>query len=155
MPHDLTPDGPSESLRDVPRHLTPADARAALVAASSSAARLRARARWASTKLLVLGIGMGLVTLAVGMLESRLLGAAVFAAWGVLALGMCQWERRRTAHLPGTRSRTAPYWSTSIALYAVAIAAGTEQSSDPTYWLPAALVVPVPLLVGAVRERRA
>jgi hypothetical protein len=147
MPHDVTPH---------PRQdLTPDDARAALAGAAASAARLRARARWASTKLLVFGVGMGLVTLSVGMLESKLLGAAVFAAWGALAFGMSRWERRRTVHLPGTGARTAPYWSASIALYAVAIAAGTEQSSDPTYWVPAALVVPLPLLTGAVRERRA
>ena len=147
MPNDVTP--------DLPRDLTADDARAALSDAAASAARLRARARWASTKLLTFGIGMGLVTLAVGMLESKLLGAAVFAAWGALAFGMSRWERSRTAHLPGTGARTAPYWSTSIAFYAVAIAAGTDRSSDPTWWVPAALVVSLPLLVGAVRERRA
>jgi hypothetical protein len=147
MPPDVTP--------RLSHDLTPEDARAALAGAAASATRLRARARWASTKLLIFGAGMGLVTLSVGMLESKLLGAAVFAAWGALAFGMSRWERRRTAHLPGTGARTGPYWSTSIALYAVAIAAGTEQSSDPTYWIPVALVVPLPLLVGAVRERRA
>jgi hypothetical protein len=135
--------------------LTPDDARAALAGAASSASRLRRRARWASTKLLIFGVGMGLVTLSVGLIESKLVGAAVFAAWGALALGMSRWARRRTAHLPGTEARTAPYWATSMAFYAVSIAAGGDSYGDPTYWVPAAVVVAVPMLVGAVRERRA
>jgi hypothetical protein len=135
--------------------LTPDDARAALAGAASSASRLRHRARWAGTKLLVFGLGMGLVTLSVGLVESTLLGAAVFAAWGLLALAMSRWARRRTAHLPGTEARTAPYWATSMALYAVSIAAGGHEDGDATYWVPAAVVVTVPMLVGAVRERRA
>jgi len=139
MPHDLTPD----------------EARTTLEGAALSADRLRRRARWASTKLLVFAAGMGLVTLAVGLVESKLLGAAVFIAWGALAWGMSRWERRRTAHLPGTRARTTPYWSTGFALYAVAIAAGTRSEGDATYWVPAAVVVALPLLVGAVRERGA
>jgi len=135
--------------------LTADEARAALAGASSSAARLRRRARWASTQLMILGLGMGAVTVGVGLIESKLLGAAVFAAWGVLALIMRRWTSRRTAHLTGTRSRTAPYRSLSFALYGVAIAAGGDAYGDPTYWVPAAVLVTVPMLVGAVCERRA
>jgi hypothetical protein len=135
--------------------LTPDDARAALAGATSSAARLRHRARWAGTQLLVFGLGMGLVTLSVGLIESKLLGAAVFVAWGALALVMSRWTRRRTAHLTGTTSRIAPYWALSFGFYAVAIAAGGDEHGDPTYWVPATVVVTVPMLVGAIRERRA
>ncbi len=135
--------------------LSPEDARATLRAADLSAARLHRRARWAATKLVVFGLGMSVVTLSVGLVESKALGAAVFVAWGVLALGMSQWERRRTAHLAGTAGRTGPLWTLSFAGYAVAIAAGTESSGDPGYWVPAALLVPLPLFVGALRERRA
>jgi hypothetical protein len=135
--------------------LTPDDARAALAGATSSAARLRQRARWASTQLTVLGLGMGLVTLCVGLIESTILGAAVFAAWAALALVMSRWTRRRTAHLAGTSSRTSRYWTLSLAFYAVAIAAGGDRYGDPTYWVSAAVLVTAPMLVGAVRERRA
>ena len=134
---------------------TPDDARAALVAADLSAARLHRRARWASTKLAVFGVGMGLVTLSVGLVESKPLGAAVFVAWGVLALGMSHWERHRAAHLRGTARRTSPMWTLSFAAYGVAIAAGTQSPGDPAYWIPAAVLVPLPLLAGALRERRA
>jgi hypothetical protein len=135
--------------------LTPDEARAALAGATHSAARLRRRARWASTRLLVLGLGMGLVTLSVGLVESTLLGAAVFVAWFVLVVVLSRWVRRRTAHLPGTSTRTAPYWSLAFAIYAVAIAAGGHEYGDPSYWVPAAVLVAAPMLVGALRERRA
>ncbi|MFJ6002399.1 hypothetical protein [Arthrobacter sp. NPDC092385] len=137
------------------RDLTPDDARAALIGATSSAQRLRHRARWAGTKLLIFGTGMGLVTLAVGLVESKLLGAAVFLAWGVLAVLMSRWARRRTAHLPGTSTRIAPYWALGFAFYAVAIAAGGDEYGNPGYWVPAAVVVALPMLVGSIRERRA
>ena len=135
--------------------LTPAAARTALAGADRSAERLRRRARWAGTKLAVCGLGMGLVTLSIGLVESRWLGAAVFVGWGLVVLALSRWERRRTAHLPGTGERTRRWWTMSFALYAVAIAAGTRTEGDPTYWGPAAVVVAVPLLVGAVRESRA
>lgn len=139
MDHDLTAD----------------QARAALADATSSAARLRQRARWASTQLQVLGLGMGAITVAVGLIESKVIGAAVFVAWGVLALVMHRWSGRRSAHLTGTTSRTARYSALSFALYGVAIAAGGGSYGDPTYWVPAAVLVAVPMLVGAFRERRA
>jgi hypothetical protein len=117
---------------------------------------LRARARWASTKLAVFGVGIGLVTATVGLVESKLLGAAVFAGWLLLAVGMTVWERSRLAHLAGTRERISPYWVGSFAFYGVALAAGTdEKSGDLTYWRPAAVIVALPMLIGALRERRA
>src|SRR3954453_23314579 len=87
-----------------------ASARDALLAAARSSERLRLRARWAITKLAVFGVAIGLVTVAVGLIESKLLGTAVFAGWLVLAVGMSAWERSRRAHLPGTRERTSVYW---------------------------------------------
>ena len=136
--------------------MTPEAARDALADAARTSDRLRARARWASTKLAVTGVGMGLLTLAVGLVESDVLGFAVFGAWGVLVAATSWWERRRTAHLPGTSERTARSWAVSFALYAVAIACGVARpEGDVTFWVPAAVVVALPMLVGAVRERRA
>ena len=136
--------------------LSAAAARDALLAAARSAERLRLRARWASTKLTVFGIAIGLVTVAVGLIDSKLLGAAVFGGWLALVVGMSWWERRRLAHLPGTRKRTSRYSATSFAFYGVALAVGIGQASgDRTYWLPAGVIVALPMLVGAFRERRA
>jgi hypothetical protein len=136
--------------------MTPDAARDALANAARTSDRLRARARWASTKLAVTGIGMGLLTLAVGLIERDVLAIAVFAGWGGLIAALSWWERRRTAHLPGTAQRTSRYWAASFGLYAVAIACGVSRpDGDTAYWVPAALVVALPMLVGAVRERRA
>lgn len=136
--------------------MTPDAARDALAAAARTSDRLRARARWASTKLAVTGIGMGLVTLAVGLVESDVVGIGVFVAWGVLVAGTAWWERRRTAHLAGTAERTSRYWALAFALYAVAIACGVSRpEGDVGFWTVAAVAVALPMLVGAVRERRA
>ncbi|MFS0701392.1 hypothetical protein AB6N24_15590 [Cellulomonas sp. 179-A 4D5 NHS] len=136
--------------------MTPEAAREALVDAARTSDRLRARARWASTKLAVLGLGLGVVTATIGLVESKLVGVAVFAAWGLLVAVTAWWERRRTAHLAGARERTSRHWALSFALYAVAIACGvTRPDGDTAYWLAAGGVVALPMLVGAVRERRA
>ncbi|MGW6130955.1 hypothetical protein ACWFNE_13095 [Cellulomonas sp. NPDC055163] len=136
--------------------MTPEAAREALVDAARTSDRLRTRARWASTKLAVLGLGLGAVTATIGLVESKLLGVAVFAAWGVLVAVTAWWERRRTAHLAGARERTSRYWALSFMLYAVAIACGVARPDGGTaYWLAAGAVVALPMLVGAVRERRA
>ncbi|MGX4695207.1 hypothetical protein [Streptomyces sp. JNUCC 63] len=136
--------------------MTPEAAREALRCAAGASERLRVRARWASTKLVVFGVGIGLVTAAVGLIESKLLKAVVFAAWGVLAVVMSVWERRRLAHLSGTGRRISPYWGGSFALYGVALAVGSDETiGDLAYWLPAGVIVALPMLIGAVRERRA
>src|SRR5690349_6019337 len=117
--------------------MTPEAARDALADAARTSDRLRARARWASTKLAVLGLGLGVVTATIGLAGSKILGAAVFVAWGGLVAVTAWWERRRTAHLAGTRERTSRYWATSLALYAVAIACGVARpDGDTSFWLP-------------------
>jgi hypothetical protein len=136
--------------------MTPEAARDALLSAARTSQRLRGRGRWASTKLAVFGVGIGLVTASVGLVESKLLGTAVFAVWLVLVGGMRMWERSRLAHLAGTRERINPYWVGSFAFYGVALAVGTDKTSgDLTYWLPASVIVALPMLIGALRERRA
>jgi hypothetical protein len=131
-------------------------ARDALLAAARSSEKLRIRARWVSTKLTVFGVAIGLVTVAVGLIESKLWGAAVFGGWMTLAVVMSAWERRRLAHLPGTRERASRYVAMSFAFYGVALAVGIGQgSADPAYWLPAGAIFALPMLVGAFGERHA
>lgn len=69
-----------------------------------------------------------MVTAAVGLIESKLSKSAVFVAWVALAVAMTVWERRRLAHLAGTRQRISPYWAGSFAFYGVAPAVGTDQT---------------------------
>jgi hypothetical protein len=136
--------------------MTPTAARDALASAAATSDKLRAQARWSSFKLAVFGVGIGIVTTAVGLVESTLLGFAVFAGWGLLAMGMSLWERRRLVHLAGTRQRIRPYWLTGFAFYAVAVATASAQSpEDVAYWVLAGVVVSLPMLVGAWRESRA
>ena len=135
--------------------MTSAAAREALVAATTTSHKLRTQARWSSTKLAVFGVGIGLVTASLGLVDSKLLGAAVFAGWGMLAGGMSLWERRRLAHLAGTRERIRPYWMAGFAFYAVAVATAPEETSgDLAHWLSAGVIVSLPMLIGAWRERR-
>jgi hypothetical protein len=136
--------------------MTAASARDALRSAAGASQRLRTRARWASTKLTVFGLGIGLVTAAVGLTDSKLVKSGVFLAWVALAVAMTVWERRRLAHLAGTRQRVNPYWAASFAFYGVALAVGSDKGlEDLAYWLPASAIVPLPMLIGALRERRA
>ena len=136
--------------------MTAAAARDALSSAATASHKLRTRARWSSTKLAVFGVGIALVTATVGLVQSKLLGAAVFAGWVMLVGGMSLWERRRLAHLAGTRERVRPYWMASFAFYGVAVAtASAEVSRDLAYWLTAGVIVGLPMLIGAWRERRA
>lgn len=136
--------------------LTPAAAREALASAATTSHKLRTRARWASTKLAVFGVAIGLVTITVGMVDSRLIGAAVFAGWAVLAGGMSLWEARRLVHLAGTRERIRPYWLAGFAFYGVAVAtASADTSGELAHWLPAGVIVSMPMLIGAWRESRA
>jgi hypothetical protein len=136
--------------------MTAASARDALRSAASASQRLQTRARWASTKLTVFGLGIGLVTAAVGLIDSKPVKSGVFVAWVALAVAMTVWERRRLAHIAGTRQRVSPYWAGSFAFYGVALAVGSDKGSeDLAYWLPASAIAALPMLIGALRERRA
>lgn len=136
--------------------LTPEDARAALGAAAASSARVRGPARWMSVYLGVFGLGFGVLTLLLGLVHERPLRAVLLAGWAVLCLAVVAWAARRPAHLAGTGARTGRYWMLTAVLYGIALAAGLPQEDAGLgYWLPAAVVVALPMLVGAVREARA
>ncbi len=136
--------------------LSPDDARAALAAAEASSARVRGPARWMSVYLGVFGVAFGVLTLLLGMVQGRPARAVLLAGWAVLCLGVVAWAARRPAHLAGTAARTGRYWMLTAVLYGIALAVGLPQDDAGLgYWLPAAVVVALPMLIGAVREARA
>ncbi len=76
--------------------------------------------------------------------------------WIGLMVATVFWARRRRATLPGTGWRTAPYWIATSVLYATVNIVGAHgRQGQVWYWVPAAVVVALPLAIGAVRERRA
>lgn len=135
--------------------LTTATARAHLLAAAHSSMRLRRQAaRWDSRKLAACGVALGVLTVVVGLADSKTVGAAVLAGLGLI-VALAVRERRRPAHLPGTHARTSRYMAIGLAFYGVAFgAAAVLAPRDPAYWWPAGVIVALPMLVGAAREWR-
>lgn len=139
------------------REPTPTAAREALTSAAGSAERVRAQARWMSTYLAVFGIGFGVLTLLLGLVQPLSLRiAAMSLGWPLLVAVMVGWAARRPASLKGTSTRVTKYWVGTAGLYGVALVIGTPRLiGEWLYWVPAAALVAAPLLAGAVRERRA
>ncbi|HEV2370864.1 MAG TPA: hypothetical protein VGS19_01735 [Streptosporangiaceae bacterium] len=136
--------------------ISPDEASAALSRAGQSAQRVRSQARWMSTYLGVFSAGFAAITLTVGLVRPLTPRVLVFVTWAVLVAATVAWSRRRPASIRGAMDRVGRYWIVSVTLYAVALAVGTPHlTGHPMYWVPAALAVAAPLMVGAFRERRA
>jgi len=141
----------------VPSEISPDAARAALVAATHSAAQVRTRAQWMSTYLAVFAGGFAGVTLLLGLTRPTWLRMSLFGlVWPLLIVSMEMWAARRPAHLRTTRRRVVKYWIGTGALYGAALVVGTPAFLGRAgYWIPAAVLVATPLLIGSWRERRA
>jgi len=136
---------------------SPTAARDALSSAASSADRVRAQARWMSTYLAVFGLGFAVLTLLLGLVEPLLLRMSLISlGWPLLIGGMVIWAGRRPASLRGTFGRVVKYWIGTGVLYGIVLFVGTTWlMGEESFWIPAAAVVAAPLLIGAVKERRA
>lgn len=110
-----------------------------------------------STYLIVFGIGFGCVTLLLGLVQPLALKMAVFSAgWPALIAIMVIWSRRQPATLARTGRRVAKYWIMTGTLYGLALVIGLSWFTGRwDYWLPAALAVALPMVLGGVAERRA
>jgi len=137
--------------------VSPDVARAALVLASHSAAQVRTRARWMSRYLATFAGGFAGVTLLLGLMRPLWLRMSIFGvAWPLLIVSMQMWAARRPAHLHATRRRVAKYWIGTGALYGAVLVVGTPALlGRALYWIPAAALVAIPLLIGSWRERYA
>jgi hypothetical protein len=138
-------------------HISPLEAQAALRAADSAATRTRHRARWGATSLAVFGVGWAAMTLALGLTDLMLKRPFVLPAIGsAFMLLMGVWASRQPAVLAESGRRALPCWIGSGLFYTVALAVGVNRfKGEPGYWIPAAVLVGAPLIIGAWRESRA
>lgn len=135
--------------------MTPEAARAALHQTSTNSAAVRGRAGWMPLYLGAFGVGFGALALALGLVGGSPVMIGFFAGWGVFCAVMVVWASRRAAHLPGTMARTGRWWGLTAAAYGIALATGIpDQVRNLAFWVPAAVVVAAPMLVGAALEAR-
>ena len=137
--------------------ITPSDARSAIGAAESAAARTRRSARWVAKYIGVFGAGFAAMTLLLGLTRlSTNIPAVLPTLWGGLIVVMLIWAHRQRAIASGLGRRIPFYFIASGLLYTVALVVGiTRFKGEPAYWIPAAIIVGAPMIVGAWREWRA
>jgi hypothetical protein len=97
------------------------------------------------------------MTLVLGLTDLMLKRPFVLPAiWGAFMLVMGLWASRQPAVRAGGGRRALPYWIGSGFFYAVALVVGVNRfQGESGYWIPAAVLVGAPLIVGAWRESRA
>ncbi len=136
--------------------LTREQAIADLARAGRAAGRVRYRARWMATYFTVFGVGFGAVTLILGLIQPLALRMTIFAAcWPALMIGMVLWSRGQRA-APRGRFRGLWAWVATGLLYGAALLAGMPAlEGRVAYWVPAAVIVALPLCAAGWRERRA
>jgi hypothetical protein len=119
--------------------------------------RVQAEADWIPRYLAFFGVAFGGITLLLGLLQPTWLRMVAFSViWPVVVLTAVLRVRRRAAAPRAAGRRMAPYWITAMVFYAIALFAGTPaRLGQAGYWVPAALIVAAPFLLGAVREREA
>ncbi len=137
--------------------LTREQAAAELARAGVAAGRVRRGARWASTYLTMFGIAFGAVTLLLGLVEPVALRITIFAVcWPIIVIAAVVWAHRQPAAPRGFgRTWGAWGWVGTGVLYGVALVVGTPAfEGRPAFWVPAAVIVALPLCVAGWRERR-
>jgi hypothetical protein len=137
--------------------ITTEQAKADLARADDVAGRVRRHARWMWLYLAVFAAGFGGITLILGLVQPLWLRMTIFGVlWPYLVVGMVVWSRQQPAASRDGRRRALWAWVATPVLYSAAVWVGTpSQLGRVAYWLPAAVVVAVPLAVAAWRERRA
>ena len=129
---------------------------AELARADVAAGRVRGHAQWMATYFTVFGLGFGAVTLILGLVQPLALRMTIFATcWPVLMIGMILWARGQRA-VPRGRLRGVWAWIATGILYGVALVVGMSVlEGRMAYWVPAAIIVALPLCVAGWRERHA
>lgn len=131
-------------------------AAADLARAASATGRVRDEARWVARYLAVFGAGFAVLTVELGMVTPLWLSLTIAGAlWIPLVTGMVVWAMRRRAAARGAGRRLAVPFAATGALYGAALAVGLpDQVGNAAYWVPAAVVVALPMVVAAVLEAR-
>lgn len=139
--------------------LNSAQAATELSQADAVARRVRDQSHWMTIFFAVFAVCFAAVTLIVGlvaplpgMLAPVVVSTVVFVA--LLVAGMVVWAWTRPA-MPRGRGRGVWAWAITAALYPAALNIGTStHQTRPVYWIPAALIVAIPLTIAAWREHR-
>jgi len=124
--------------------------------AERAAARVQKQSRWLAWYSGTFAAGFAALTLMLGLVEPAWLRAVMSAVlWLPLVAGMVLRAGRRPTTARGAGRRVVPGWVGSGVLFAVALFVGVPtQQGNLAYWLPAAAVVALPLVVVAWREAR-
>lgn len=119
------------------------------------AASSRSASGWYATYMTVFGLGFAVLTLLIGLGpdDAAFLGVAL-AAWAVLTVAALVWAGRRPVGPHAPTRLVVPAWVGSGVLYGGALFAGLAWFSHPLHWVAAAVLVALPLLLGAVQVRR-
>lgn len=130
-------------------------AAADLARAGTAARRVRDRARWMNVYFSVFGAYFGAETLLLGLVQPLALKMTVFAVSATAVITpMVVWALGHGA-VPRGRLRGLWAWLGSSGLYGAALFAGLPRLEGRVwYWVPAAVVVALPLCVAGWRERR-
>lgn len=126
-----------------------------LARAASIKARTHIQSRWLVGFLALLGAAFGGITAALGLLGSTPARVAVITAiFLVVVGGLLIWYFRQRVIPRDLGRRYAAFLMATCSLYVVTLVVGRPHFTDrPEYWLPAAALVALPLLIGAWRAR--
>lgn len=141
----------AEPHTDAPR---PDQAATDLALSGGLARRSRTASAWYATYMTAFGVGFAMMTLVIGLgPENPTFAVGALAVWAVFIVAALVWAGRRPVSPTAPVRAIVPGWVGSGVLYAIALFVGLAWFSHPLQWLAAAVVVSLPLLVGAHRLR--
>lgn len=140
---------------DVTDDLTREQAAAEVVRAGLAASQVHSRARWMGVYFAVFGVFFGAATLLLGLVQPLALRMVIFSVCLPVLLAAMVWWSLRQGAVPRGRLRGLWAWISTGVLYAVALVVGLSRwEGQAWFWVPAAIIVALPLCVAGWRERR-
>ena len=102
------------------------------------------------------GVGFGILTVLTGLVSDTVWALGAMAAvWAVFTGVMVGWSSRQRTTDRAATDRMDRWWVLTILFNGIALATGLSYVGQaPAYWVPAGVVVALPLLIGAAREHR-
>ncbi|KUL34961.1 hypothetical protein ADL22_29125 [Streptomyces sp. NRRL F-4489] len=131
------------------------DAAAALARAAELGDTVRKGTRWSVRYQIVYGCAAGLMVLAIGLVKSPWGTAFGLAFWGAVVAGLSVYAARQPVARRGYGKRHAVLIASWGVLYGVVLAAGIAFFPGvAAWWVPGAVAVALPGLIGAYLEAR-